>query len=419
MVMVHKAIQSFFQNIIAAVLNEVVLAAAILLLLKKFSVPYLSIMKRLSIAPRINWQQKVEQIGFGFHTQETVYWDESVCYSFTKNEIDHIEQATASLWDLCLGAVQYVIDNNLYEKFCIPQHIIPLIEKSWMEDHPSIYGRFDLVFHDGEIKMFEFNSDTPTSLFEAAIVQWWWLQDVDASKDQFNSIHEKLIHYWKYLSVYLHPGKLHFSCLKQTLEDLTNLEYMRDCAMQAGIETSLLFVDDIGWDERKLAFTGISNEPIKNIFKLYPWEWLINDEFGKYIGNDIHHCMWIEPPWKMILSNKAILPVLWQLYEGHPFLLPAYFDEKNLSDYVRKPLLSREGANVTIVNNKKVIESSTGEYGKEGFVFQEYFSLPDFENNYPVIGSWVIGQEPAGIGIRESSSIITNNMSRFVPHFIE
>ena len=35
----------------------------------------------------------------------------------------------------------------------------------------------------------------------------------------------------------------------------------------------------------------------------------------------------IEPPWKAILSNKGVLPLLWQRHEGHPNLLPAFFDD--------------------------------------------------------------------------------------------
>jgi glutathionylspermidine synthase len=120
----------------------------------------------------------------------------------------------------------------------------------------------------------------------------------------------------------------------------------------------------------------------------------------------------------MILSNKAILPILWDLYPDHPNLLPAYFEPGKLTNFVKKPILSREGANIDMVKNGELLQSSQGEYGKEGYIFQELFTLPNFDGNYPVIGSWVIGQEPAGMGIREATSLITDNQSRFVPHLI-
>lgn len=375
-------------------------------------------MKRITTAPRNNWQSAVEALGFGFHTTTVPYWDESVYYEMEMNEILFIEKATAELWDLCLGAVQHVIDNNLYSKFGIPEWVIPHIENSWNNDHPAIYGRFDLCYKNGQVKLLEFNADTPTSLYEAGIVQWFWLQDFDKTKDQFNSIHEKLIAYWKYLQNYLHAGAVHFSCLKETLEDLTNTEYMRDCAIQAGLETKLLFIDDIGWDSANNQFLDLEDQPVKNIFKLYPWEWLVNDDFGKNIPNDVNQAFWIEPAWKMILSNKAILPILWELYPDCPYLLPAYFEEGKLTDYVKKPILSREGANIDMVMKNISLQKTEGSYGAEGYIYQDLFTLPNYSNHYPVIGSWVIGQQPAGMGIRESDSLITDNVSRFVPHVI-
>jgi glutathionylspermidine synthase len=376
-------------------------------------------MQRITTSPRNNWQKTVETLGFGFHTSDVPYWDESAYYNFELSEIELIEKATAELWDLCLGAVQHVIDNKLYHLFHIPENYIPYVEKTWNEDHPAIYGRFDLCYRNGKLKMLEFNADTPTSLYEAGIVQWFWLQDFDKSKDQFNSIHEKLIAYWKYLKVYLHSGKLHFTCLKDTLEDLTNTEYMRDCALQGGLDTKLVFIDDIGWDSTGKQFVDMENEVIKNIFKLYPWEWLAADQFGNNILEDVNQTFWIEPSWKMILSNKAILPILWQLYPDCEYLLPAFFEDNGLKDYVKKPILSREGANIELVKHYGTIEKSTGEYGSEGFIYQQLFELPEFDGNYPVIGSWIIGQEPAGMGIREAKGLITDNKSRFVPHLIQ
>lgn len=376
-------------------------------------------MKRITTTPRNNWQAEVEKLGFGFHTTNVPYWDESVYYSFSMDEVLQIEKATAELWDLCLGAVQHVMDNNLYSQFGIPEEYVKYIEKSWTEDHPSIYGRFDFCYKNGQIKLLEFNADTPTSLYEAGIVQWFWLQDFDKSKDQFNSIHEKLIAYWKYLGTYLQPGTLHFTCLKETLEDLTNTEYMRDCAMQAELDTKLVFIDDIGWDSDLQIFRDLEDKPIKNIFKLYPWEWLLNDEFGKHILEDTNRTLWVEPSWKMILSNKAILPILWELYPDCPYILPSYFESGKLLNYVKKPILSREGANIEIVQNNTTLQKTEGQYGKEGYIYQEPFTLPEFDGNYPVIGSWVIGQEPAGMGIREANGLVTNNTSRFVPHLID
>ena len=321
-------------------------------------------MERIVINPRNNWQSAVEKLGFGFHSTNVPYWDESACYQFKMDEVLFIERASAELWDLCLGAVQHVMDNNLYHHFAIPPDFIPYIERTWTEDHPAIYGRFDFAYKGGQLKLLEFNADTPTSLYEAGIVQWFWLQDFDKSKDQFNSIHEKLIAYWRYLKSFLHPAPLHFTCVKQSLEDLTNTEYMRDCAMQGGLDTRLIFVDDIGWDQDAGVFMDMEERPMQNIFKLYPWEWMVNEDFGVNILMDRNRAFWVEPAWKMLLSNKALLPILWQLYPECPYLLPAYFEEGKLTKFVKKPILSREGANIDIVRDGRSVYSTRGEYGK-------------------------------------------------------
>lgn len=378
-------------------------------------------MKRHIITPRSGWQQKVEELGFNFHTLESPYWDESVYYEFSMAEVDTLEKATNDLWEISLNAVQYVIDNNLYHQFHIPEWFIPHIEDSWNNDAPAIYGRFDFAFNNGKPKLLEFNADTPTSLFESSVVQWHWLQDFDDRRDQFNSIHEKLIAYWSYLKEYLHPGFLHFTTARDSDEDLTTTEYMRDCAIQAGLDTKFLYLDEIGWDTTYPQFLDLEDSIIRNIFKLYPYEWLVHEEFGQNILRDRSKTFWIEPSWKMILSSKAILPILWKLNYGHDNLLESYFEvDKELagSSFAKKPILSREGANIQLMNNGKMLAETSGEYGEEGYIYQALCILPDFDGQYPLIGSWIVGQESAGIGIRESNSLITDNASRFVPHLI-
>lgn len=375
-------------------------------------------MERISINPRPDWKEKVEALGFGFHTMGDTYWDESAYYAFTMPEIDRIEAATNTLWEMCLEAVQHVIDNNLYDNFAIPHWIRPHIEKTWNDDAPSIYGRFDFTFKDGVPKLLEFNADTPTSLFETGVVQWNWLEDRFPKADQFNSVHEKLIATWQYLKPYLYNDTLYFTVVRDSLEDITTVEYLRDCAIQAGLNTKFIYIDDIGWDGQNERFVDLNDDMMRNIFKLYPWEWLVNEAFGKNIAQDFTKAHWIEPSWKMILSNKAILPVLWQLFPNHENLLPAYYQHTGMQNYVKKPILSREGANIAIIKNGQNIQETDGEYGEEGYIYQEFCELPKFGDNYALVGSWVIGQEAAGIGIREAHNRITDNGSRYVPHLI-
>jgi glutathionylspermidine synthase len=378
-------------------------------------------MKRISITPRDNWKEKLEALSFQFHSLDNKYWNESAYYQLSMGQVDMLEKATNELFAMCLKAVEHVIENKLYDKLYINPELIPLIERSWENEEPSFYGRFDLSF-DGvnQPKMLEFNADTPTSLYEGSAVQWHWLNDVSPDSDQFNSIHERLLEYFKGCIEYFNGETVHFACISDSIEDFTTVEYLRDIAYQAGLKTKFVYMEDIGWNRFKNIFVDYDNEPIKNIFKLYPWEWIIEEEFGKNLLVDVNQTKWIEPAWKAILSNKGILPILWELFPNNPYLLPSYFNSPNgMTNYVEKPIYSREGANVAIYRDGDVKEFTEGEYGDEGYIYQQYVTLPNFDGNNAVIGSWVIDGQSAGIGIRESDSLITNNLSRFVPHLIK
>jgi glutathionylspermidine synthase len=381
-------------------------------------------MRRRASTPRPDWQAKCEDVGFSFHTIDgETYWDESVCYEFLPSEIDVLEEATASLHELCLKAVDHVVSTKKYERFGLHPFFIPFIEKSWEKKEPSLYGRFDLAWNGKDApKLLEYNADTPTSLIEASVVQWFWLQDVYPKADQFNSIHEKLIARFTEIKSSLEQQPLYFSCVKENDEDFVNTEYLRDTAVQAGIETKTIFIEDIGWNQNLKSFVDLDEAPIKNIFKLYPWEWLSNEKFNQQILDT--PMLWLEPAWKMLLSNKAILPILWELFPHHPNLLPSYdsleaFKNDYLNaGYVKKPILSREGANVEIHDGLDVI-ATEGTYHAGRSVYQYYSPLPSFDGHYPVIGAWIIGGEPAGIGMREDQHKITGNQSHFVPHFFQ
>lgn len=375
-------------------------------------------MQRETLTPRADWQRQFEDLGFHFHSLDGVYWDESVCYRFSSYEIDMIEEATWKLHALCIAAVDHVISTRAFAPFALPGWFIDYLVRSWNADEPTLYGRFDFCY-DGihAPKLLEYNADTPTSLIEAAVAQWSWQRQVKPHGDQFNSLHERLIERWKFIRDYYRNPVVYFACVKDNAEDLGNLEYLRDTAMQAGITTRQIGIEDIGWDKTRQQFVDLQNNAVPALFKLYPWEWLAAEDFGPNLTRA--GIPMVEPPWKVLMSSKAILPVLWELNPGHPNLLPCYHEPGKLpAQYVRKPVYSREGANVELHTRQGTITQG-GSYGAEGFVYQAYAPLPDFDGNFPVIGSWVVDDEAAGIGIRENTQRITTNTSRFVPHYFD
>jgi glutathionylspermidine synthase len=381
-------------------------------------------MRREPSPARPDFADEAAAIGFTFSSLggET-YWNESARWVFSLNEIENLlETAAQELHALCLDLVDQVVgDEKALHRLAIPRHAWDLIYDSWRRRDPSLYGRFDLGYDGhGQPKLLEYNADTPTSLYEAAVVQWRWLEQgiergfLPKDADQFNSLHERLIDRWRAIG----GGLLHFACLMHDEEDRSTLAYLEDCARQAGFETQSLDMAAIGSDGSQ--FYDPNCCPIRRLFKLYPWEWVFTDEFGRTPA--MWRTLFVEPPWKMILSCKGALALLWKRAPNHPNLLPCYFEDDpaaaQLAHYARKPFYSREGANIELVGAGGRMTGPDGRYGAEGFVRQHLFDLPSSDGVHPVLGCWIVGDKPAGMGVREDAGLITTNRSQFVPHMI-
>jgi glutathionylspermidine synthase len=377
-------------------------------------------MQRHTIEPRYQWQKKVKEIGFTYFNDaaDGVYWREDAYYELTNDEVENMYSATKELFQMCMEAVDYIIKNDLFKQFTIHPKLAQQIIDSWNRDDPTLYGRYDLTLgKDGKYKMLEFNADTPTSLFEASIVQWDWAKSIfpKGTYDQYNSIHETMIEQFKYIKKRLPVfSKLYFTSVLDLPEDAVTTFYIKSLAEEAGLSTEYIGINNIGYDGKH--FVDMHNKVISHIFKLYPWEWLVNEEFGQHAFTSMK--TWIEPVWKMLLSNKAILPVLWKMYPNHPNLLPAFFENEydgSLKYTVKKPILSREGNNIDYTDSSGEFKTD-GHYQAMPMIIQETCTLPKFDGNYAVFGAWVVGDEPCGLGIREDANVITKNTSKFVPH---
>jgi glutathionylspermidine synthase len=386
-------------------------------------------MRRRPLTPRADWRAKADAIGFVYHdTEGAAYWDESAAYAFTLKEIDEdIEPAAAELHAMCLDLVEEVVrDEALLTRLAIPTEQHDFVAASWRTKQPSLYGRFDLAYDgQGPAKLYEYNADTPTSVFECATFQWLWLEELidsgalPAGVDQFNSLFDKLRDRFK--AIFPTGGFVHFAADGSTLEDRQTVRFFEDLASQAGIEPKYVEIKDIGLNAAG-RFVDAEDFELQAAFKLYPWEFMFREPYAANLAKA--GVRWIEPAWKSVLSNKGLLPLLWQRHEGHPNLLPAFFDDDPAAaslgeTYVRKPLFSREGANVAVTQGG-VTETVLDEgYGDEGFIRQAFHPAPMFDGRHAVIGAWIVGDEPAGIGIREDEALVTRNLARFMPHYID
>lgn len=385
-------------------------------------------MQRIQLTPRPDWCSQAESYGFHFHTLEgEPYWDETVAYQFSLREIEEdIEAPTEALHAMCKELVAEVVTSErLMTKLAIPEQAWDTIAESWKYAEPSLYGRMDFCYDgQGPAKFYEYNADTPTSLYETGFFQWLWLEQQVArgqlpqGADQYNRLQEALIERLEMIGRAGQP--FHLACCRDHPEDAGTLQYLADCAEQAGLKPSSLYMDELGLNTQG-RFVDLDNQPVDQLFKLYPWEWMWQETFAGAIAGG--GTQFIEPPWKLILSNKGILPLLWERHKGHPNLLPAWFDGEVVGNaqpdrWVRKPLFSREGANISVESASGVESRVEGPYDDCPTIIQSWCPPPQFGGSYCLIGSWVVGNEAVGMGIREDNSVITKDTSRFVPHFI-
>lgn len=416
-------------------------------------------MRRVPIDPRPGWQQTVASQGLVFATTtgddgiERPWWHEQAYYELDMSEVDLLEDATARLHEMSLEAARFLATGAM-GTLGIPPLGFEVVQESLRAmdagEAPSLYGRLDLRW-DGvqPPKLLEYNADTPTGLLEASVVQWFWLEDRFPELDQWNSLHERLVLGWQQMRGHLADAPVWFAHHEdeETGEELLTVSYLRDTAEQAGLSTAGTTMGDIGWDAGNWCFVGRRGvggqggdlwTPMRTCFKLYPWELMLAESFGAHVEarpSPARGTTWIEPPWKSLLSNKALLAALWHLYPDHELLLPAYLDGPHGMDaWVAKPLHGREGDGIRVHAPGIEIDPPPSGYGPEGHCWQQWAPLPEFtgpdgvigtpgvtgevRSNKVVLGSWLVDGHPAGLGIRESDGWVTDTSARFVPHVI-
>ena len=405
-------------------------------------------MLKVDLPERPNWRQMAQEVGFTFADMYgEAYWDETSAYQFSLRQIeDDIEAPSTELHALCRQAVAKIVESeDLLTRLAIPPQHWDLVADSWRRGEPELYGRFDLAYDGhGPAKLLEYNADTPTSLYETAAFQWTWLEEQIAAgilggdDDQFNNVHEALVD--RLRALFAPNTNLHFTAIANNPEDYATVEALAWAAREAGLGAHYTDLDKIGVSDTG-QFTDDQDRVMGVLFKLYPWEDLLRDPFAAHLASS--GCRFLEPPWKAVVSNKGLLPVLWQMFEGHPNLLPAFFHDDVAAaltggaaspavaqaagraasilsqGHVIKPLFSREGASLSIVERGSVTDASADTtYDAHPKIVQAYQPLPVFGGFRPVIGAWIVGEACCGLAVREDRSRITQDLSRFKPHFI-
>lgn len=441
-------------------------------------------MKLKQFPARPNWSALVTSDGVPYHTVHGVpYWTDDKAIVFTPDEIERLKAAAediAHMYDKTMG---YIADDTDRLKMWFPPNVAAAISTSWRQNPPTLFGRIDVVMlPDGSVKLYEFNAQTPTSLPESAVAQWNWLLwqqeqgNIPSDAGQFSDAFEFLVDQWRdsgldpKVPVYI--ATLDVSDAFDGGEDICNAALMCDAARQAGftaevinLNTDITLADsgphrgkfvftpelDEAWFERaseedQQRILSLVDTPIKVMFLLFPWEWILIDSdeggpapFAEPIMNMIEsgEMIIIEPLYSVMKSSKLMLPLLCELFPNSPYLLDASFGDvtipMKLNGYVKKPAFSREGANVEIRLPDGTLAADTpGGYGRDGlFILQEYCEMPKLVDpsgatHYPVLGIWLVGGKAAGMSIRsvpgtnlhDNQAPVTDDAALFIPHYV-
>ncbi|EAI8173044.1 glutathionylspermidine synthase family protein [Campylobacter upsaliensis] len=375
----------------------------------------------------------LESIGFSWHTDEdgSDYLDHQfICVS--KNEANAYYEAANELYDMFIAAAQNVIDNDRFDELGIPFNLIDAIKMSWENEvHWHLYGRFDFAGGlDGKpIKLIEFNADTPTSLFESAILQWATLKQNNLDEHlQFNSIYESLIDNFKRLITldesveefeeHYRGWKILFSSVAGNKEEELTTKLLAHIAKDAGFECDFSYVDEVEFGEEGIFKNGVNYE---YWFKLIPWEEIAIEEgelamlLTQIMRNQ--KAIILNPAYTLLFQSKGILKILWELYPNHPLLLESSYEPLQGKDFVKKPMFGREGANISIIKDDVKLQENIGPYGNNKMIYQQYYELNSSENEYYQAGVF-FAYEGCGLGFRKGGLII-DNASKFVGHIIK
>ena len=377
----------------------------------------------------------LESIGFYWHTDEDkspYVADELVVVS--QEEADKYYEATNELYDMFVEAGEYVMENELLHEIGIPFNLVDMVKQSWENDvHWHLYGRFDLAGGvDGHpIKLIEFNADTPTALFETAIVQWALLKaNGMEERSQFNNTYEAIKENFKRLVVMAgdteefsenYDGwKILFSSVKGSIEDENTTKLLQAAANEAGFGTDFAFADEVEFDGEEGVFKGEEN--FEYWFKLIPWENIGIDEGD--LALMLRQIMYnqkaiiLNPAYTLMFQSKAFMKILWDLYPNHPLLLECSYEPLEGKKQVEKRVFGREGANTVILDEKNhVIAQEEGEYESFAPIYQEYVELNIDEDGESYQAGVFYAYEACGLGFRRGG-LILNNYSKFVGHVI-
>lgn len=399
-------------------------------------------MKRVSVDPRTDADQKARRTGVVTierrlpNGKVNKTWDESSAYIISRKEVDDLLEAVNPVIRMGREAVDFLLDGD-WGTLGIPLQMFESLRDSFDSQELEFITRYDFAYlGNGQLKLVGIEADSPRSLIETAHTQRAWLFDkfrarINAHKvTQLNSIPELSIEAFRRLREISRFNSMHFaSSSYDKTEDLLIANFMKGLAETAGWATRNTRIKDLHWDIKQSAWKDTENNYITALFKQYPWEMLLRQNISKDLFENNNLEMILEPSWKTILSNRAILPAMYELYPKSEILSPAFLNShKGLgNNIVTGPLLHTSSRNeMGILNGRKFTAwgEQQKDFSNQRVLAHRKMEIPkrfrDASGGYrfAYLSFFTIAGNPAGFGIRETRLPILGIHTTFKPHIV-
>jgi glutathionylspermidine synthase len=367
-----------------------------------------------------------------------------------KQEIEEIRIATEKLGALFFKSAKLLrkMSDEVLQDLGFPLVAIPFLRFKSISPE-TIISRFDFVKNGSQIKMLEFNSDTPTFIKECFYINGLvakHFNQKDPNNNELNllknAVTKAVVESIRTLEIQHQPNVV-FTAHHDHMEDWLTCKFLSDIIP---IPTKLVPLNEITlYEDQLIDSDGV---PIDVLYRqTYPLEHLIEDcnENGEKVGLKLLELVktkkiaLINPISAFLLQTKAIQAFIWGLKDDRHFyteedteiiekyMLPTFLDSDPLlgsTHYVEKPVFGREGDTVTIFNlsGEVTIKNTQQSYQKELQIYQKYIELPTvtietekgLETLSYLFGSFLIAGNASAIGIRVGGKI-TANESYFLP----
>lgn len=347
------------------------------------------------------------------------FWNSGLCYVFNEQELNSILNTALELHSMYMDAMQYILSEDMLPALGIPDTLSQFVLSSWESGSPGLFGRLDLCCRtDSPPILFNYFTDMPSGLLEAALGQMRWLKAVCPQKTQFNEIQQKLQESWELMA----EDSLSPVCFLSCGQDrCAYSSFLMKTAVSAGLSVCSAHCNELTWDVVEGALRNSDGQALEMVVETCGWSRLLHDcseaSLSSLLRSD---CCLVEPPWRFVMGHSGMLAVLWELFEGHTALVPASFAPGDIEGpYDRIPFFSTD----TFVPGVQVYHrdiSDEGLYGMSGYVYRSHIVLPRVsDRDFFVVQVWMVGDEPAGICVQEMSDVTTGKGGRFLPHYLE